>query len=276
MEGKIIKIISNSFTVLSDKEYVCRARGKFRNENIVPLVGDNVIFDKDKKIITDIKPRKNFLKRPMVANIDQAVIVVSVKEPDLDLNLLDKLLCIIEYNKIKPIICLTKTDLLDNLDEIKVIKNYYEKIGYQVYFNKEEKIKDIFKNKITVFAGQSGAGKSTLLNILDNNLNLKTGEISKALGRGKHTTRHVELLPILSGWCADTPGFSSLDLGMKKEEIKDNFIDFENYKHLCGYRDCMHIKEDDCEIKRQIGKNILKTRYDNYLKFVNKDEYEIR
>ena len=274
MDGKIIKIISNAFTVLSDKEYVCRARGKFRNENIIPLVGDNVIFDKDKKLITEIKPRKNSLKRPMIANIDQALIVVSVKDPDLDLNLLDKLICIIEYNNIKPIICLTKIDLLDDLNEINNIKNYYEKIGYQVYFNKDEKLKEIFKNKITVFAGQSGAGKSTLLNILDDSLNLKTGEISKALGRGRHTTRHVELLPILSGWCADTPGFSSLDLGMKKEEIKDNFIDFEMYRDLCGYRDCMHIKENDCEIKRQVGKNILPSRYDNYLKFVNKGEYE--
>jgi len=271
MEGKIIKIISNKFTVLADREYECIARGKFRNLKITPIVGDNVIFENN--VILDIKPRKNELRRPPVSNIDQAVIVVSVKEPDLDLYLLDKLLCVVEYNNIKPIICFTKTDLLSDRREFEVIKNYYKKIGYEVFENKDEEIRNIFKDKITVFAGQSGAGKSTLLNILDSNLDLKTGEISKALGRGKHTTRHVELINVLGGWCADTPGFSSLSLSeMDVKHIKDNMIEFHELSHLCAYRDCMHDKDADCEIKRRVGNDILESRYENYIKFIRNDK----
>jgi len=272
MEGKIIKIISNKFTVLADKEYECVARGVFRNKKITPIVGDNVIFDNKKLIIQEVKQRKNFLIRPPVANIDQALIVVSVKEPDLDLYLLDKLLCIVEYSNIKPIICFTKTDLLDDRTYFEDIKNYYKKIGYMVFENKDLDIKDIFKDKITILAGQSGAGKSTLLNILDESLNLKTGVISYALGRGKHTTRHVELINLLDGWCADTPGFSSLSLSeMDKKHIKDNMIEFHNLSSLCLYRDCMHDKEEDCEIKRRVGSDILKSRYENYIKFIRSD-----
>ena len=273
MQGKIIKIISNSFTVLADKEYICGARGKLRNLKITPLVGDIVIFDENKKIILDIKKRENSLIRPPIANVDQALIVVSVKEPDLDLYLLDKLLCLIEFNKIKPIICFTKLDLLNDIGYIKKIEQYYKKIGYDVYENKGSEIKSIFKDKITVFAGQSGAGKSTLLNILDESLNLQTNSISKALGRGKHTTRHVGLLPILGGWCADTPGFSSLSLNeMTNSDIKDNFIEFNLYRDQCAYQDCMHDKEEDCEIKRRIGSDILESRYENYIKFLRKEK----
>lgn len=273
MQGKIIKIISNNFTVLADKEYICGARGKFRNLKITPLVGDEVIFDENKKIILQIASRKNSLIRPPIANIDQALIVVSVKEPNLDLYLLDKLLCLIEFNNIKPIICFTKLDLLGDAKQIKKIEDYYQKIGYDVYENKDEKIKEIFKNKVTVFAGQSGAGKSTLLNILDSSLNLQTNDISKALGRGKHTTRHVSLLPILGGWCADTPGFSSLSLNeMTHNDIKDNFVEFNLYRDKCAYKDCMHDKEDDCEIKRRLGSDILESRYENYIKFLRKEK----
>ncbi len=273
MEGKIIKIISNSFTVLSDTTYICQARGKFRNLKITPLVGDNVIFDKEKKIISDIKERKNSLVRPPVANVDQSLIVVSVKDPDLDLYLLDKLVCLVEFNNIKPIICFTKLDLLDDTKNIDEIKQYYMEIGYQVFDNKDDRIRNIFKDKITVFAGQSGAGKSTLLNILNSSLNLKTGEISKALGRGRHTTRHVELINLLDGWCADTPGFSSLSLNeMTPSDIRDNFVEFNLYRDKCAYKDCMHDKEEDCEIKRRLGTDILKSRYENYIKFLRKEK----
>lgn len=272
MSGKIIKIISNKFTVLADKKYDCIARGKFRNQKITPIVGDIVDFDEKKLVILDIKPRKNELKRPPVANIDQTLIVVSVKEPDLDLYLLDKLLCIVEYNNIKPIICFTKTDLLSDRKEFEIIKDYYKKIGYMVFENKEKEIKEIFKDKVTILAGQSGAGKSTLLNILDSSLDLKTGVISKALGRGKHTTRHVELINMLDGWCADTPGFSSLSLDeMSINHIKDNMVEFHELSHLCAYRDCMHDKDDKCEIKNRVGSDILKSRYDNYIKFIRND-----
>ncbi len=237
MEGKIIKAISNDYTVLcDDKPYVCKARGKFRNLKITPLAGDNVIIDKD-NIITQIKKRRNELIRPAIANIDQAVILISTKQPDFSSYLLDKLLAIIEFNNIKPIICFTKLDLLDEVElkEIREYQTYYQKIGYEVYLNYEvEKIKKTFENKVTVFTGQSGVGKSTLLNKLDPLLNLRTGEISLTLDRGKNTTTHVELLDLYGGLVADTPGFSSIDLRqMTNSDIRDCFIEFDVYKEFC-------------------------------------------
>lgn len=272
MQGKIIKNISNDYTVLTNnKLYVCKSRGKFRNLNITPLVGDIVEFDEINNYILDIKPRKNELLRPPVSNIDQAVIITSVKDPNLDLNLLDKLIAIIEFHNIKPIICFTKLDLLEKVEEINNIIDYYKKIGYQVFINTDlENIRKIFKDKITVFTGQSGAGKSTLMNNIDTSLNIKTNQISYALGRGKHTTRHVELISLYDGLVADTPGFSSLNFyDMKASDIRDNFIEFENYKEHCKYRDCMHNKEDECAVKDAIKNNeILKSRYENYIHFI--------
>ena len=273
MQGIIIKNISNDYTILSNgKKYVCKARGKFRKEKIVPLVGDNCLFDVEKKYIIEILDRRTELVRPPVSNIDQAVIITSVKEPDFSSNLLDKLLCIIEYNNITPIICFTKLDLLDvdEVNKFQKIMDYYENIGYQVFKNSDvDKVKKIFKNKITVFTGQSGAGKSTFLNRLNSKLNLKTDEISKALGRGKHTTRHGELMEMFGGLIADTPGFSSISfIGMTNEDIRDNFIEFNEFRDLCEYKDCMHVSEDNCEVKRQLyNGNILDSRYENYLKF---------
>ena len=275
MIGKIIKQISNDYTVKLDNEIVvCKARGKFRKMGITPLVGDNVVIDKENNYIMEILERKNELERPSVANIDQAVIVTSVKIPDFSSNLLDKLHNVIEFNNIKPIICFTKLDLLneEELKEIRDIQAYYKKIGYEVYDNTDIRLKDIFKDKITVFAGQSGAGKSSLLNMLDNSLNLEIGEVSIALGRGRHTTRHSELIEVLDGLIADTPGFSALDFnGMSKEDIRDNFIEFNEYKEYCEYKDCMHLNEKKCAIKDNVeNKIILNSRYENYLKFIEK------
>ena len=274
IEGKIVKQISNDYTVKVDnKLYICKARGKFRNMGITPLVGDNALIDCNTKCIIEIKLRKNELIRPSIANVDQAVIVMSNKIPEFSLDLLDKLLCIIEYNNIKPIIYVSKIDLLNELEINNLFKilDYYKKIGYQVYTDMS--IKEIFKDKVTVFVGQSGAGKSTLLNRLDSNLELLTGDVSVALGRGRHTTRHVELLEVLDGFIADTPGFSKISfIGMKKEDIRDNFIEFNKYREYCKYKDCMHNLEDDCRIKNEINNNILKSRYDNYIKFVSEVE----
>jgi ribosome biogenesis GTPase len=277
MVGKIIKQISNDYTVkIDDKLYICKARGKFRNMGITPLVGDNVVIDLENNYILDILKRNNELERPSISNIDQVVIVTSVRIPDFSSNLLDKLLTIIEYNNIKPIICFTKLDLLneDELKNIEYIMDYYKKIGYEVYKNTDKKLKNIFKDKITVFAGQSGAGKSSLLNRLDSNLKLEIGEVSIALGRGRHTTRHTELIPILGGLVADTPGFSSIDFtNMKKSDIRDNFIEFNNYREYCEYKDCMHINEVKCAVKENVkNNNILNSRYENYLKFVEKGD----
>ena len=275
MTGKIIKQISNDYTVKLDNEIiVCKPRGKFRNLGITPLVGDNVVVDAENKYILEILDRKNELERPSISNIDQAVIVTSVKIPDFSSNLLDKLLNVIEFNNVKPIICFTKLDLLDNdkLEEIRGIQSYYRSIGYEVYDNTDEELKNIFKDKITVFAGQSGAGKSSLLNRLDNTLDLEIGEVSIALGRGRHTTRHTELIEVLGGLVADTPGFSAIDFkDMSKSDIRDNFIEFNEYKEFCEYKDCMHINEKKCAIKEKVEDNIiLKSRYDNYLKFLEK------
>ena len=276
MEGIIIKNISNDYVVLcKNGEYTCKPRGKFRNNKITPLVGDNVVIDSDNKYILDIKPRKNMLIRPSVANIDQALIVTSVKEPDFSTNLLDKLLVVITYNNIEPVICLTKLDLLNDseLKEIKKYIKYYETIGYKVILNTDKKeLKKILKNKLTVITGQSGAGKSTLLNTLDKNLELKTNEISKALGRGKHTTRHVELYHIYDGLVVDTPGFSAIDLSdIPNIGIRDNMKEMYDNLDDCKYRDCMHIKEDGCAVKKKVETGeILRSRYNNYKSFIER------
>ena len=274
MRGKVVKLISNDYTVEANGEkYVCKARGKFRNMGLSPIVGDEVIFDLDNKYILDILPRKNELIRPVIANIDMAIIITSLKKPDFSSNLLDKLLVICEYNKIKPVIVFTKSDLLNEEEKglYRKIIDYYKKIGYEVYMNYElSSIKRIFKGKVSVFTGQSGAGKSTLLNSLDSNLNLKTGEISLALNRGKHTTRHTELLELCDGLVADTPGFSALEFtGMSKEDIRDNFIEFNLYRDECQFRDCFHIHEKKCMVKEKVHDGtILRSRYDNYINFL--------
>lgn len=273
MEGLIVKNISDLFYIVSDNStYICKAKGVFRKKNIIPMVGDKVIFDEKKLIITNILNRKNKLIRPPICNIDQAIVVMSVVNPLFSANLIDKFINIIEFNNIKPIICLTKLDLITNESDINKYIDYYKNIGYEVIINTEiNKIKSIISNKITVITGQSGVGKSSLLNKLDSSLQLKTNDISYALNRGKHTTRHVTLIPLFNGYVADTPGFSSLSFNeMKKEDIRDNMIEFNLYKDKCKYRDCMHIKEEDCEIKRLVDKGIiLKSRYENYIKFVN-------
>lgn len=275
MEGRIIKNISNDYVVKIDNElYTCKPRGKFRISNLIPLVGDIVEIDNNNNYIIDIKKRKNSLIRPSVSNIDKAIIVTSVK-PKLDTNLLDKLLVLTMYNNIEPVICFTKLDLL-NLEELKEINsiiNYYESIGYVTVKNTEiDKIKSILKNNLSVFVGQSGAGKSSLLNKLDSKLELKTNEISKALGRGKHTTRHVELFEVCEGLVVDTPGFSSLDLSsLSNMDIRDNMKEMFDNLDKCKYRDCMHYKEDGCYVKSLVDDNvILKSRYDNYISFLRK------
>ena len=275
MEGIITKNISNDYVVNSNnKEYLCKARGKIRYDNLTPLVGDIVSFDDKTNYILSIKTRRNSLIRPSVSNIDQAIIVTSVKHPNLDTNLLDRLLTIISYNNVEPIICFTKLDLLDDkeLDNINKYIDYYKNIGYRVYINTDiDNIKKVFKDKLTVFTGQSGAGKSSLLNKLDSKLELKTDEISMALGRGKHTTRHVELFEIENGYVVDTPGFSSVDFrDMSKLDVRDNMKDMFDNLDKCKYRDCMHIKEDGCYVKKLVSEGkILKDRYDNYVNFIN-------
>ena len=269
MEGLIIKNISDLYVIKSENKYYnCKAKGIFRNKHIIPVVGDKVLFDKEKLVITEILNRKNELIRPMVSNVDQAFIVTSTINPSFSTYLIDKLILLTEYNNIKPILIISKVDLNDEYDNY---LNYYKKLGYIVVKNNEiDKIKKLLENKITVITGQSGVGKSTLLNKLDSNLSLKTNEISYALGRGKHTTRHTEIFEVANGYIIDTPGFSSLELPMTKEDIRDNFIEFDKYKDKCKYRDCMHLNETECMIKELVKSGeILKSRYENYTKFIS-------
>lgn len=275
MEGQIVKILSNLYFVNCNGNIIeCHSRGVFRNKNITPVVGDYCIINENDKYIMDILPRKNFLIRPLVANVDQGLIVTSLKTPDFSTNLLDKLILVMEINKIKPIICITKEDLvsLEVKNEIKNIVAYYKNIGYEVFYNYDiENIKKIFKDKITVFTGQTGAGKSSLFNRLDPNLKFEVGDVSLALGRGKHTTRFVELISLFDGKLVDTPGFSSIDLSLyTKEDVKNSFIEFQKYK--CKYSDCMHMNEDSscCGVKKAVEDGeILESRYDNYIKFLS-------
>ena len=270
MDGVIVKNISNLYSVLVDnKIYNCKPRGKFRNINLTPLVGDRVKIDIENNYILDIYPRRNYLNRPSVANIDIAIILTSLVKPDLSLLLLDKQISFLTINNITPIIVFSKLDLINDLEEVNILKSYYESIGIKVFYNNElEIIKKYLKNKSVVITGQSGAGKSTFINKLGN-LNIKTDEISHALNRGKHTTRHTEVYNVDGIKMFDTPGFSALDLSeFSKEQIRDSFIEFQD--STCKFQDCMHNKEINCSIKDKVDKNIiLKSRYDNYLRILS-------
>ncbi len=271
MKGQIIKISSNRHTVKSgEKLYYCIPRGKFRKDKLLPRVGDYVIFDDKKLVIEEILPRKNEFARPLVSNIDQAFIVTSLINPDFSLGLLDRFITLMELHNTKSIICLTKLDLasLTLSDKIKLVLGYYNNIGYKIVTNNDlDEIKALIKNKTNVFVGQTGAGKSTLLNKLNPSWNIETGEISLALGRGRHTTRNVSLYDFLEGKVLDTPGFSALNFNdYTKEDIKKAFIEFKDYP--CPFKDCSHTKEKECSVKKAVlDKKILESRYNSYLKF---------
>ena len=272
MIGRITKQISNQYTVKTkSQEYICTARGKFRNLNISPVVGDIVEFDDANLRINEIKPRINILSRPTVANIDYALIVTSLKKPDLSYTLLDKLITLVIANNIKPIIVLTKIDLIPKSEFKEYIPafKYYEALDIPVIFNtKLKKLKKLLKGKTVVLAGQTGSGKSSLLNKLDKNLNIETKPISEAINRGVHTTRHTEIYEIDNIYFVDTPGFSALDLSnLSPEEIKNTFREFNKY--TCEYPDCTHNNELGCGVKEALKKgSILPSRYINYIRFL--------
>lgn len=281
-EGKIIKALSGFYYVKTDdKIYACKGRGVFRKRNINPLVGDFVTFDitnEGEGYVTEIQPRVNELVRPPIANIDQALIVSSAKTPSFSPLLLDRFLVLIESKGIKPIIFITKVDTLKEQEQqdIEDYQHDYQEMGYKVELVNAQGGSDLiqlshyFSKKVTVIAGQSGVGKSSILNALNPSLLIETDEISKSLGRGKHTTRHVELVEVGDGFVADTPGFSNLEFNeIDAEELTDCFPEMRIRKESCKFRGCMHHKEPACAIKTAVAQGEIKEyRYQNYLSFL--------
>lgn len=277
-DGRIIKLVGGLYTVYGDnrERVTLKPLGIFRHKKVQPKVGDLVVYN-DESII-EIKERKNDLYRPMIANVDQVLLVNSAKKPDFSYLLLDKFLTLIEANDIRPVIIITKVDLLENheLEALKAKINYYEKFYNVIYFSAKtgegkDLILEITKNKVNVLSGQTGAGKSSLLNLIDPNLNLETNEISHALGRGKHTTRHVELIEFGEGFIADTPGFSKLEfVDYQAEQVKFYFPDFFALSGECKFYECTHIHEPNCAVIEAYNKNlILKERYEDYVSIFN-------
>lgn len=287
-EGQVVKAISGFYYIKDNKGdiYQTRARGVFRKDGINPLVGDYVKFKSDnltEGTLMKVKDRKNALVRPPIANVDVGLVVASVREPEFSTQLLDRFLVTLEHKKIAPIIYIAKLDIADQAEKEKIsyYEKVYRKIGYPfiaVNIEKVDNLKEYLKNriknyftdKLVVFVGQSGAGKSTLLNYLDPELNLKTAETSKALGRGRHTTRHVELYPLLDGLFADTPGYSAMSfLEIEATEISDCFPEMKKISNQCRFRGCLHQNEPNCAVKEAVeSKKIEGSRYENYLQIL--------
>ncbi|MDO5150186.1 MAG: ribosome small subunit-dependent GTPase A [Oscillospiraceae bacterium] len=270
--GLIVKSIGGLYTVESpDGIYECVPRGIFRKEGMSPCVGDRVNFQDD-KVITKILPRKNYLIRPPLANMDQLIFVVSVCEPSPNLLLLDKFIAIAEYKKIRPVVVLTKVDL----DKYENIFSVYNNAGIDVvvidYRNNEgiEELREMLCGKISAFTGNSGAGKSTLLNAIDGRFDIRTGEVSKKLGRGRHTTRHAQLYKLDNGgYIADTPGFSTFETNkydiIKKEELCSCFIEFSEFSDNCRFKDCSHTREKDCAVINAVSEGLIsESRHSSY------------
>lgn len=275
--NKIIKADRGIYYVEKDgKTILCKARGLFRNENIKPLVGDNVeisINSDGTGYIEKVFERKNQLLRPYLANIDQVVIIMSLVYPKINLNLLDKYIVMLEKSNVEIKIVFNKMDLLKN-NKLNYIIDIYKNIGYEVFLNSnknediERDLRELFRNRITAVAGPSGVGKSTTLNKLFKGLELNTGEISQKNKRGKHTTRHAEMSKIdNNSYVVDTPGFSSLVLTFLEDraEIKDYFIEFKEYESKCKYYNCLHLNEPLCGVKDAVENNeVSEDRYKNY------------
>ncbi|TDT61634.1 ribosome small subunit-dependent GTPase A [Fonticella tunisiensis] len=276
-KGILLKGIAGFYYVeLEDGKLIeCKARGKFRKDKLSPIVGDRVeveLIDESHGVITGISERKNQLIRPQVANVDQSIIVFALKNPDISFILLDKLLILSEHNDLTSIICLNKSDL-DGDNTFEEVKNIYENIGYKVIKTNGktgegiDSLKNVIKNKVSVFAGPSGVGKSTLFNSLQDKVKMETGEISSKINRGKHTTRHAELIEVEKNtYLVDTPGFSSIDLSfMEPEYLQYSFREFKDYIGRCKFSSCLHIKEYGCSVKEAVEEGkIQQKRYDNY------------
>lgn len=279
MQGKIIKGIAGFYYVQTGENiYQCKAKGIFRNKKIKPLVGDNVEIDilDEKEMegnISEILPRTNELIRPAVSNIDQALVVFAAKNPKPNYNLLDRFLITMEKQEVPVTICFNKMDLAKE-KELDLLNQVYENCGHQVKFisvrqeEGMEDIRDLIRGKTTVLAGPSGVGKSSLMNFLQPDANMETGDISNKIKRGRHTTRHSELICVEADtFVLDTPGFSSLFIDkFEEDEIKEYFQEFSPYEEQCRFQGCSHTHEPDCGVKRALEEGkISRIRYDNYV-----------
>lgn len=277
MQGRIIKALAGFYYVECDGQvYQTRARGNFRKKGQTPYVGDFVDFsaeDNSEGYILKIYDRHNSLVRPPIVNIDQAVVIMSAKEPDFNANLLDRFLVLLEHKSIQPAVYISKMDLLDTQSEIEAVAAKYRDIGYD-FVTTQEALLPMLNDKVTVFMGQTGVGKSTLLNRIAPELALETGEISDSLGRGRHTTRAVSFYNVHGGKIADTPGFSSLDYEVKTvEDLSESFPEIRKASHFCKFRSCSHTHEPSCGVKEALENGeIWQSRYDNYLQFLSEIE----
>ena len=280
MQGKIIKGIAGFYYIYAEdgNVYECKAKGIFRKDNFKPLVGDNVeitVLNEEEKegSVTSILPRRNSLIRPAVANVDQAFLIFAMENPKPNFLLLDRFLIMMEQQEIPVVICFNKKDVGEK-KEMEKLYEIYTGCGYRVVLSSTyegegmDEIHEILKGKTTVVAGPSGVGKSSITNCMQGEVQMETGEISKKLKRGKHTTRHSQVIPVEKNtFLVDTPGFSSLYLtDMKEEELRDYFPEFVMYEPQCRFQGCMHIHEPGCAVKKALSEGkISQQRYDNYL-----------
>ncbi|MBN2852593.1 MAG: ribosome small subunit-dependent GTPase A [Clostridia bacterium] len=280
-EGIILKGVGGLYSVKSEgMTYLCKPRGLFRMQDIKPVPGDRVIFeitDNDHEgYLNSISKRTNYLVRPAVSNIDQAILVIAAKEPSPDLLLLDKLICLCESKDIVPVICINKTDLAE-AEDVRKIELQYAATGYVIIKTSiknsigMEELENTLKGKTNVLAGQSGVGKSTILNTILKEIKMETGIISKKLGTGKHTTRHAEFLEINGGYLVDTPGFSNFDAGLLDYDcIKEYFVEFEQFEGTCRFNGCIHVNEPDCSVKDAIKSGTIDSeRHKRYIEILN-------
>lgn len=279
MQGKIIKGISGFYYVhvVESGIYECKAKGIFRQQKIKPLVGDDVcvdVTDEEEKTgnITKILPRRNELIRPAVSNIDQALVIFAAAKPTPQFNLLDRFLILMNAHKVPVVICFNKCDLVSE-EERERLLSIYRKCGSRVIFTSAkseegiEELRQVLLGKTTAVAGPSGVGKSSLVNAVSPEIRMETGEISRKIERGKHTTRHSQLIHIAKGtYLMDTPGFSSLYIpGMEKEELGNYYPEFAEYEPYCRFQGCAHISEPDCGVKQALEEGrIHPVRYENY------------
>ncbi|MCI6005559.1 MAG: ribosome small subunit-dependent GTPase A [Blautia sp.] len=280
MQGKIMKGIAGFYYVHAEdgEVYECKAKGIFRKDNQKPLVGDDVevqILDGEEKTgsIISIMPRRNSLIRPAVANVDQAFVIFAVENPRPNYMLLDRFLIMMEQEGIPAVICFNKIDLASQ-EELEFLNETYTNCGYHVILSSAsmgegvEEIRQVLQGKTTVVAGPSGVGKSSLTNLLQGEVQMETGEISKKLKRGRHTTRHSQVIPVAADtYLVDTPGFTSLYLtDMEEQDLKDYFREFRQYEGKCRFQGCRHIHEPGCAVKEALEEQkISRIRYEDYL-----------